>query len=107
MSHPRYGEIAREMYALYLQDPEKALDYAFANCAVPYSAEPTIFIWTGSMGTCLKTRYGSYKHVKRSTLVGRKYNVEFWDGNVSIHYTDVLHDPRTYKSVPINQEEKS
>jgi hypothetical protein len=107
MSHPRYGEIARTMYELYKRNPEEALDYAFANNAVPYSNEPTIFIWTGLLGTCLKTRYGSYKYVKKSSLVGRKYEIEFMDGNIGIHYTDVLHDPRTYKSIPINEKEKS
>jgi hypothetical protein len=107
MGIPRYGEIARKIRELYDRNPEEALDYAFANNAVPYSNEPTIFIWTGMMGICRKTCYGSFSYVKRSRLVGRKYEIELYDGNVSIFFTDVLHDPRTHKSVPINQEEKS
>lgn len=67
--------------------------------AAPYK-ERTAFVWTSQLGTCNKTRYGSFKIVKEADLIGREYVLEYWDYCVSIFYTDVRHDPKTRKNIP-------
>jgi hypothetical protein len=90
-------------HELYLQDPAAALEHAFEH-AHPYDGLK-IFIWTSLLGIDQKTRYGSYKHVSREELDGRKYKIEFWDGAVSLFYTDMLFNPQGCQYVPIEVED--
>lgn len=90
------------MSEIYRRSPEEALEEAFRREEerLPWSHKNTVFVWQSLQGLDGKTRYGSYRHVSRHQLVGREYKIEFWDGMVSIFWTDVLHDPRRYKSIP-------
>lgn len=61
--------------------------------------DPEVFILTGCADRD-GIRYGSYKTVKKSSLVGREYIVDWSDYRPSIFYTDVWHNPRTHKNEP-------
>jgi hypothetical protein len=87
---------------IFWRSPQEALEEKFRREAerLPYTRQKSIFIWTSQMGTHGKHRYGSYKDVRRKDLEGRTYEIEFMDGDIGIFWTDVLHDPETYKNVP-------
>ena len=53
-----------------------------------------ILIWGSCMGIDGKTRYGSYKTLRRKDLIGRGYILEHHDYDVGIFFTDVIHNPR-------------
>lgn len=79
-------------YERYKHDKEAALDYAFTSQRKWCDPVDRAFMWTSTMGTD-GTRYGSFKHISRTQLEGRTYDIEFWDGAVSLFFTDVLFEP--------------
>jgi hypothetical protein len=81
---------------LYKRDKQAALDYvldqgeqSLYGCAHVHQSYRMI-----GGGTA-----GSYHSLRRATLEGRTYDIEFTDDSVSIHFTDMLYDPRTFKHV--------
>lgn len=78
---------------MFRADPKSALEHVFTE------AEKTLFrsklLWTSCNGTDGQT-YGSFKPMTRELLKDRQYRIEFWDGMVSIHFTDVVYDHRTH-----------
>lgn len=88
---------------IFQRSPEEALEEAFRRSKEdhPYR-NGEIFVWQSQLGLDRKVRYGSYKHLRRQQLVGREYKIEFLDYAIGIFWLDVLHDPRTYKNVPIS-----
>jgi hypothetical protein len=54
----------------------------------------SILIWTSCMGVDGKTRYGSYKDIKKKDLIGRDFVLEHRDYAVGLFFTDVVHNPR-------------
>lgn len=87
------------------RSPEEALQRAFDEHEkrAPYQPQ-TAFLSVSLMGRDGKTRYGSFKYVKKSSLVGRRYEIQFWDGQVTIHLLDVVHNERTCKSEWIDKD---
>lgn len=87
-------------YELYLKDPKAALEAAFeeANKDRVWS-QGKVFLWSGGASRD-GTRYGRYNYITKEMLEGRQYDIEFWDGQVTIFWTDVWYNPRTYKYEP-------
>jgi hypothetical protein len=83
------------LYALFLEDPVKALEEAFKlNRRNLLSTEPDeVFVWCTHLGTD-GLHYGRYRDVRRSEYELRKPTIEFMDGNVSFFFTDKLFDPK-------------
>ena len=46
-------------------------------------------------------RYAPVRDINRKSLEGRQYKIEFWDYMVSIHFTDVRYNPKTFKNEPV------
>jgi hypothetical protein len=90
------------LYDTYLRSPEEALEQAFATSKC--IDKETIFAWVSYLGTDRQTRYGRYRYLPRKELEGRKYNIEYWDGKVSIYFTDQLFDPITNKHIQLNED---
>lgn len=89
------------MHEIYLRSPQEALEETFIRARVRYPwMSDRAFMYTRLMGNHGKFRYGSYKVVAKESLVGRKFDIEFWDGAVSLYFTDVVHDSKTHKSIP-------
>lgn len=88
------------MSVIFERSPEEALEETFRRYAerCPWDKDST-FMYTCEMGLD-GVRYGSFKTVRKSNLVYRKFNIEFWDGAVSLFYTDVFHHPRLHRSIP-------
>ncbi len=88
------------------QGPEAALEAAFSNerQAIYHMGrnQYRIFAWSSLMGNHGRYRYGSFRHIYRSELMGREYKIELSDGGcgIAIFWTDVVHDPKTYRAVP-------
>lgn len=88
------------MSVIFERSPEEALEETFRRYAKRCPWENgTAFMCTSAMGID-GVRYGSFKAVRKSDLVYRKFNIEFLDGAVSLFYTDVFHHPRLYRSIP-------
>ena len=83
---------------LYAIDPKLALDHVLDK-AERYAYHRSAHLWRSWMGTD-GVRYGSFNAVNRKMLEGRQYIIELVDYTVGIHFTDELHDPKTYKKVP-------
>ena len=81
-------------YEDFKKDPQLALDKAFESFSKRSYRKDTVFIHISYLGIDGKTRYGSHKYITRKDLEGRKYDLEYWDGKVGIHFTDELHDPK-------------
>lgn len=87
------------------RSPEEALQRAFDEFGERCSYKKRCaFLWTSLRGLNSSVTYGSYKYVYEHELKDRKYRIEFWDGQVAIFYLDTVHNPRTYKSEPIENE---
>lgn len=84
-------------YQIFNCSPEEALQRTFDEHAkkIPYHQDAA-FLFVSKLGKDSKKYYGSFKYVKRSALVGRKYEIQFWDGTVAIHLLDVVHNPQTH-----------
>ena len=87
------------MYDVHQRDPKEALELSFARSR---EIKGHLFCWCSVMGICGETRYGRYRTVSRQELATRQHQIELWDCAISIHFTDVLHDPKTRKSVTIS-----
>lgn len=87
---------------IFRRSPQEALEEKFRRAKHSLSPE-AIFVYQSKLGTCKKVRYGSFKAISRKQLEGRVYEIEFLDYDVSIFWKDVLHDPKTYKEVPIGE----
>jgi hypothetical protein len=87
------------LYDVFKQSPEAALKMVLDKHENTYKGTATLWCSSVSKGG---TRYGSYKPVSYKKLIGRKYDIEYWDGMVSIFFTDVWYDPKTYSHVPKN-----
>jgi hypothetical protein len=85
---------------LYDESPRKALEKVLDDAAAR-SGRGQAFLSCCVIGLD-GTGYSSFRHVDRKTLEGREFQVEFRDGNVTITFTDVRHDPRTGKDVPVH-----
>lgn len=85
------------LYRRFEHEPEKALETLFAESY--YKSDPVAFVWQGGEDKA-GVRYGSFKYVSKSSLLGRTYSVEWADYAPSIFYTDVWYDPKTSKYVP-------
>ncbi len=55
------------------------------------------------MGIDKKTRYGHFQYFERKDLEGRKYSLEFWDGDLYIFFIDKLFDPCGCKYIDIGE----
>jgi len=80
------------LFDIFQEDPEKALEERFIR-EKKRTGNKAIFIWTSSKSTD-GTRYGSYKYVTRHQLEGRKIEIEYWDGDISLLFLDVVFDPK-------------
>lgn len=98
------AEVRFRILDLYDYNPKLALEYVLLEVEKNAGFGPRM--WT-SVRSEEGTRYGSYKVIKREHLVGRKYNIEYWDGMVSIAFTDVWYDPKTYSTYPRNEDAAS
>lgn len=89
------------LYQIFQQDPKEALEEQFRRerARLSYLPEDVIFCWTSVLGIHGEHRYGVYRNVTRKELEGRQYDIEYWDGRISIFFTDVVHDPKTYKNI--------
>lgn len=48
--------------------------------------------------------YSGCRHLNRKDLEGRRYTIMFTDFGVTLHFTDVLHNPTTFRNEPkVNQ----
>lgn len=91
-------------YEIYLRSPEECLRAFFDNAAKDLRyVKDSAFLYQSLRGMDGQT-YGSYKAISKQMLEGRKYRIEFWDDQPSIHWLDVVHNPKTYKSEPIQSE---
>lgn len=79
---------------LYTENPHEALRQVL-------NRRQGAFLWISRMGVDGITRYGQYRTVTTTDLVGRTYLIEYWDGMVSIHFLDSLHDPKTQTTLPL------
>lgn len=88
------------MRQIFERSPEEALEETFKRSSerCPWEKDQA-FMYTSAMGID-GVRYGGYKNVCKKNLTGRKFKIEFWDGAVSLHFTDVLHHPRLHRSIP-------
>jgi len=94
------------LWEIFVRSPEEALDTLFKRSQrhMPWVPERA-FLHTCMMGNHGLHRYGSSKYVTKAELVGRKYQIEYWDDSITLFFTDVVHDPKTYKDVPIDVTE--
>jgi hypothetical protein len=87
---------------VFARSPEAALEQLFKlqsqHC--PWEKD-RVFISVSLLGVNGLHRYSGSEYLSRSDLTGRTYDIEFWDGKPAIHWTDVLHDPRTRSSVSL------
>jgi len=91
-------------YELYQIDPNTLLDKLFEESSKRcYGIRPRIFIHCGLMGIDKKTRYGHFQYFERKDLEGRKYSLEFWDGDLYIFFIDKLFDPCGCKYIDIGE----
>lgn len=92
-------------YETFLRSPEEAVQRAFDDYSerLPYTHpnRDAAFLWQGCLGVDGKTRYGSYRVVTRAMLDTRTHRIEFADGQASIFWLDVRHDPKTRTYVPV------
>lgn len=99
------------LYEIYQRSPEECLQAMMDRTSerTPYSHPngDAAFLWQSLRGKNEKTVYGSFKWITKKMLEGRQYRIEFWDGQPSIFWLDVVHNPRTYKSEPIEVESES
>lgn len=88
------------MSVIFERSPEEALEETFKRYAerCPWT-KGSAFIYTSAMGID-GVRYGSFKTVRKSDLMYRKFNIEFCDDAVSLFFTDVFHHPRLYRRIP-------
>jgi len=97
------GELHRKIRDTFLVDRAQALELAFTIDHLYVSQYPNsrerLVTWVSSMGID-GVRYGSFKYVYKDELQHRKYDIEYWDGRISIHFTDVLHHPHLYRNIP-------
>lgn len=87
----RYGEVfaaspTQALDQLLVEGDGHLLGSKLINCALA--------------GTDGQT-YSSYRNITRSSLKDRSYRIDFIDGAPSIFWTDVRHNPRTYKQEPL------
>lgn len=87
-------------YESFLISPEAVLEAEFLKSKQGIHWMPErIFISCSLKGIDGKTNYGSYKYITRQDLKDREYELQFWDGKISIFWTDVVHDPRGSKTI--------
>ena len=79
-------------YELWQKDPQAALEDAIQRHSKLSWNPDSIFCWASYSGKD-GVRYGSFKILTRKDLEGRKYDIEFWDGAVSLFFTDVWFIP--------------
>lgn len=94
----RFAPVRERLSDVYRRSPEEALEVVLKKAED--SLWKTVLLWTSSLGLD-GVHYGSYKNINRRSLEGRKYKIEFWDYMVSIHFTDVRYNPRTFKNEPV------
>lgn len=81
---------------LYAQDPKLALERVLSkDTGLGY-----VTLWQSQLGSKGKVRYGLYKKITHKMLEGRTYDIELWDYDVSIFWTDVVFDEELNKIVP-------
>jgi hypothetical protein len=90
--------LKERLFDIYQRSPEEALDHVLSEAKLKFWSESES-LWCSSLGVDGRTRYGLYKLVDRTTLIGRLYDIEFFDGTVGIFFTDVLFDPKLRKHV--------
>ena len=85
---------------IWRESPEEALEEAYRRNNKRHHPfyQDVIPLWV-SFTSANGTGYGSYRHVRKEELVDREYDIEFWDGMVSIRFTDVIFNPRGRKLV--------
>ena len=88
------------MSVIFERSPEEALEETFKRHAerVTY-VKDAAFLYTSQEGLD-GVRYGSFRCVRKTDLEGRQYRLEFWDGRVSLFFTDVYHHPRLHRNIP-------
>jgi hypothetical protein len=83
----------------FLRDPEAALQRAFdeATDRTPFSNPHRDSAWLHQSAAGKGTAQGvsAYGPVTRDMLRGRRYRIEWVDGDVSIHWLDRVYDHRT------------
>lgn len=86
----------KKIHEIYIESPEEALEETFNQYKNDLYTPGRIFIWVSSFGDD-GVRYGKFRYVSKNNINGRDYNIEFWDGEVSLSMTDTTFDPRTRK----------
>jgi hypothetical protein len=86
------------LYDVFKQSPEAALKVGLDKHDNTYKGTATLLCSSASKAGA---RYGSYKPVSYKILIDRKYDIEYWgeDDMVSIFFTDVWYDPKTYRNI--------
>jgi hypothetical protein len=87
--------MSETLYEIFQRSPQEALDklFAISKADTPWNSKKTIFMYQSALGVCGKVRYGGFRYVSREEVDTRSYELEFWDGTVTIFWTDVLFDP--------------
>lgn len=82
---------------LYAEDPKLALEHVLSrDKELGY-----VTLWQSQLSASGTVRYGSYKKISRKMLEGRTFEIELWDNDVYIFWTDVVYDEKLHKVVPI------
>lgn len=85
----------KRLSELYDEDPKLALEHVLSkDTGLGY-----VTMWQSQLGSSGKVRYGLYKKITRKMLEGRTFEVEFWDYDVSIFWTDVIYDEKLRKVI--------
>jgi hypothetical protein len=90
--------MAELRYDTWKRSPEEALQRAFdehmERVPWPGKHDQSAFLWQSLKGKGENTTYGSFQTIRKNSLEGRKYEIQFWDGQVTIHWLDVVHNAR-------------
>jgi hypothetical protein len=78
------------LYDLFRESPAAALELVLSAADKTYWKHKTMKC--SLLGTRGSTSYGSYSKVSRQSLIGRSFIIEYWDGFISLYWTDVLHN---------------
>lgn len=85
-------------YDVWLRSPEEALERAFdehtERIRWTKPRGPIAFLYQSLKGKNSDTHYGSFRYIYKADLEGRKYEIQFWDGQVTIHWLDIVHNER-------------
>ena len=102
INNQRINLAKERISTIFKRSPTEALEYLLTQAETSQSSYPkdAVFMWTSALGIDKETRYGSYKHITRKDLEGRKYDINFYDYQIGVFFTDVLFNPKTNQHIP-------